>query len=133
MSQQHPSALPVKRTTPWPAWIQTAPPWADCLYRLYGADGGLLYIGLTFQPRARLKKHWRTKPWADQVTSATFEIIPPARPDQISGLHRFEAEEAAIACAVRTQAPLYNIAGVTRPYWVYDCPKGTAGLDEVHQ
>lgn len=85
--------------------------WANCLYRLYDSAGELLYLGLTHQPRNRLKAHWRTKPWRDEVHSATFEPIPPRRPDQVPGWHRFEAEMAAI---VREQ-PKYNIAGISQP------------------
>lgn len=68
------------------------------LYRLYGADGTLLYIGVTDNPDRRFKQHRDTKPWWPQVAQKTIEW----RPSRVVAL----ADEAD---AIRAEAPVYNI------------------------
>lgn len=43
------------------------------LYRLYGDDDALLYIGITGKPSARWTQHAADKPWWDQVRSRRLE------------------------------------------------------------
>jgi predicted GIY-YIG superfamily endonuclease len=68
------------------------------LYRLYGTDGALLYIGVTDDPDRRFKQHRDSKPWWPQVARKTIEW----RPSRAIAL----AEEAA---AIKAEAPVYNI------------------------
>lgn len=100
----------------WPTWITGAPADGTHLYRLFGGNGALLYIGLSSQPRSRLKQHWRRQPWRDEVVSSSFQPLGRAGEGEIPGLHYYEDEARAIA----SERPKYNVAGVTRPYWVYD-------------
>lgn len=68
------------------------------LYRLFAADGTLLYVGIAFAPLARWKQHGRVKEWWKEVARATLE--------------HFESREAASLAeitAVETEQPLWNI------------------------
>ena len=69
------------------------------VYRLFDADGLLLYVGITRQGHHRLHEHARDKAWWRDVASATFEHLPT----RDAALRR-EAQ------AIHTEAPLYNIA-----------------------
>ena len=100
----------------WPEWVASAPDYGHVLYRLYDAEDQLLYIGLSGAPRNRLKAHWRKQPWRHEVVRSTFQQIPPPAPGQVIGRHKYFAEEAAI----KAEQPKYNVAGISRPYWVYD-------------
>lgn len=69
------------------------------VYRLYDADGSLLYIGSAYDPEKRCKKH-RKQPWWPQVVRRADEWFE----------HRnfaYEAETKAIA----TEHPKHNVAG----------------------
>lgn len=68
------------------------------LYRLHGADGTLLYIGVSDNPERRFKQHRDSKPWWPQVARKTIEWHPSRRIAL--------AEEAA---AIKAEAPAYNI------------------------
>lgn len=68
------------------------------VYRLYGADGTLLYIGAAKDPEKRWKIHARERRWWDVVTHKTVEWHPSLD-------DAFAAESAAIAA----ENPLYNI------------------------
>jgi hypothetical protein len=76
-------------------------PW---LYRLYGADGLLLYIGKTVRPlRERFNQHKRTQQWWANVTSATAE--------------RFHADWACLdaeRAAIRAERPAHNLRSAVR-------------------
>jgi hypothetical protein len=68
------------------------------LYRFYGGDGRLLYIGITGSVMTRLSQHRATKTWFRLVTSATFE--------------HFDTREAAAAAEIRAivdECPERNI------------------------
>jgi predicted GIY-YIG superfamily endonuclease len=43
------------------------------LYRLFDADGALLYIGITISPQDRMKEHSWRKPWWPEVQRSTVE------------------------------------------------------------
>lgn len=88
------------------------------LYRLYGSDGRLLYIGVTHSLKERFGQHAADKPWWPDVARRTVEwhgdrdlvlaaeaeaiegerpaynIVRPLLPGNRHGRHRY----AAIAC-----------------------------------
>jgi predicted GIY-YIG superfamily endonuclease len=91
------SVIPEASTaTPDPSDQRAAEPTA--LYRLYNADGALLYIGVTDNPERRFKQHRDTKPWWPQVAQKTTEWCPTRL--------RALAEEAT---AIEAEAPIYNL------------------------
>lgn len=67
------------------------------VYRLYDADGALLYVGVARSPRERLSDHAYRKPWWPQVARKTIEW----HPDRETAL---EAE----ARAIHTEHPVHN-------------------------
>ncbi|MFF5422428.1 GIY-YIG nuclease family protein [Streptomyces misionensis] len=69
------------------------------VYRLYDADGALLYVGSAYDPEVRCKAH-RNKPWWPQVERRTEEWHP-------TRLNAYHAEMAAIS----TEAPAHNAMG----------------------
>lgn len=74
------------------------------LYRLYAADGTLLYVGITDRDWRRMAEHEADKPWWAQVASATFE----------HHLTRDLAEQAETA-AILAEHPVYNVRGNVSP------------------
>lgn len=68
------------------------------LYRLYAADGTLLYIGVTGNLLARFRDHRYKKAWWPQVAGMRLDYY---------GSHA-EAEEAESA-AVRSESPVHNV------------------------
>lgn len=66
------------------------------LYRLFEADGDLLYIGISKNPRTRFEQH-RDKHWWKYVALREIEWFED----------RTAAERAEIR-AIRTEWPLYN-------------------------
>lgn len=78
---------------------RTGSPTGHSLYRFFNAEGRLLYIGITDNPRRRFREHGKTKQWWPQV--AVREIVHlPSRVELVA------AERAAII----KERPLYNIA-----------------------
>lgn len=67
-------------------------------YRLYRADGVLLYVGLTMRPIARLQHHAGEKTWWQQVSTISLEHFPD----------RSDVEEAE-RLAIANEHPLYNV------------------------
>jgi hypothetical protein len=67
------------------------------VYRLYGADGTLLYIGSAYDPDERWEHH-RKKPWAVQV----------AQREERWYANR-GAAYAAETAAIRSELPRYNV------------------------
>lgn len=72
---------------------------SDVLYRLFDETGGLLYVGITGQPRRRLAAHRHSQPWWSEVSRV--EIEPHA--DRTSA-------RAAELRAIRHERPRYNVA-----------------------
>lgn len=68
------------------------------LYRFYGEDDALLYVGITEHLGTRWHNHSRKKPWWPEVQRQTAEWHPT----------RAEAAAAEIE-AVRTEHPRYNM------------------------
>ncbi len=69
------------------------------VYRLYDAEGSLLYVGCTVDPWTRLRAHRRRQPWWDEVVSAELIWFPSV--DLAA-----DVEQQAIG----TERPVYNIA-----------------------
>lgn len=67
------------------------------LYRFYGADDQLLYVGITNKPGQRWEAHMRLQPWWPQVQRQTSEWHP----------NREAAADAEIV-AIREEGPLHN-------------------------
>jgi hypothetical protein len=74
------------------------------VYRLFGADGALLYVGMGRNPMNRWSQHAVNHPWWMDV--ATFETAWYATREEAS------AEEKR---AIRDEDPRHNIHG--RPGW----------------
>lgn len=78
-------------------WTDIAgPTW---MYKLFSANGGLLYVGVSNDPAARLANHRRKKEWWRDVHSVRFAWLA-------SRADAFRAERAVIAA----EAPRYNVA-----------------------
>lgn len=79
------------------------------LYRFFGHDRRLLYIGITCNPGARFNSHRLSKEWWSEVTSITMERF--ATRDELMSAER---------SAILTELPLHNVAGAM--------PKPTTGV-----
>ena len=97
------TALPISPDTPV-AWNHLTPCAAGhhLLYRLFDAAGSLLYVGITWTPRERWRKHRRRSPWWPLVAAAVVECYP--------------SENAALRrelAAIKAEAPRCNKRGVS--------------------
>ena len=79
------------------------------LYRLYDADGILLYVGIAANPRARLQQHAATQSWWPCVQRAT-----------VSWYGDRERADMAETMAVALEQPKHNIAKQYKPAPVAD-------------
>ena len=70
------------------------------LYRHYGENYTLLYVGVTINPYIRIAKHKNNSEWYEEIRSITFEWHE-TRDDAL----------AAEAIALSTEDPIYNING----------------------
>lgn len=70
------------------------------LYRWFGADGQLLYVGITENPAARFRDHERYSAWFRQVASCTVQHF-----DSRDDLKAAELE------AIHTEKPTHNAVG----------------------
>jgi len=84
------------------------------LYRLYGANGILLYTGISDDWTRRLRQHWQAKQWAAEILSVTLETYA-SRP----------AVSAAEREAIQSERPLYNIQHNRRGPQASEEPAGT--------
>jgi excisionase family DNA binding protein len=74
------------------------------VYRAYGDDGRLLYVGMSDNVENRLQQHRvNNAAWFDHLANVTVE----QHPDRISA-------EAAERNAIRSERPLYNVSGSGR-------------------
>lgn len=67
------------------------------LYRLYGSDGTLLYVGISTNPPGRIPTH-RRKPWGSLIVRHEIEWHPNR-----------EAAKAAERFAIHHEHPEHNI------------------------
>lgn len=79
-----------------------AQPEPAAVYRLYGVDGTLIYIGSAYDPVGRFRQH-EDAPWWTLVARFTEEWHPSRA-----------AAYAAESEAIRAERPRYNIAGLRR-------------------
>lgn len=75
------------------------------VYRLYDADGDLLYVGVAFEPEKRWKQHRETARWWPHVVRREAVLYPTRR-------EAFDAELRAI----KSERPKHNTQGSERPY-----------------
>lgn len=71
-------------------YVETRTPY---VYRLFDADGGLLYIGSSINPRARFDRHKLEQPWWPQVASWTLEACPSLDEARIAERLAIDAED----------------------------------------
>lgn len=72
--------------------------WEHVLYRFYGEDGALLYVGITNSITSRFKWHAAMQPWWSEITSCHVEFLPDR-----AALQRAEHH------AIRFERPKYNV------------------------
>lgn len=93
------------------------------LYRFFGRDGTLLYVGITEHLGTRWHSHSRKKPWWPEVQRHTAEWYPT----------RAEAAAAEVE-AIRNEHPRYNVCHaveVLTPEEAEERERGYAQLDEL--
>lgn len=73
-------------------------PARTAVYRLFDADGALLYVGMSRDPERRFKDHRREKDWWEEVDGISIEWFAS----------RYKASLAE-AHAIGTEGPLYNV------------------------
>lgn len=69
------------------------------IYRLFGAEDNLLYVGVAKNPEARWRDHRSAKPWWLEVQRKTVDWYPTRLAALVA-----EAE------AIRDECPVYNLA-----------------------
>lgn len=107
----HPSTSTVE-PDPAPWWCVPGPDPEPCvpyqetvsLYRHWDADGVLLYVGITAKLKVRERQHEATSRWWGLRAETTLEEYPSRA-----------AAEAAEALAIKTERPLFNVAGNDDP------------------
>jgi predicted GIY-YIG superfamily endonuclease len=70
------------------------------LYRLFDADGALLYVGITYDTEQRFASHRNSSPWWKDVASESIEW---------HGSRRLAL--AAESAAIKAERPRHNISG----------------------
>jgi predicted GIY-YIG superfamily endonuclease len=68
------------------------------LYRIWGNDGQLLYVGISKSALSRLGQHLTEKPWAADIVNVTIETFPTR-----------ELAAAAEVAAIQSEKPLHNV------------------------
>jgi predicted GIY-YIG superfamily endonuclease len=72
-----------------------------CLYRLYDAEGTLLYIGISYYPDERIHRHRSDRNWGADIDMSKnrfrwYDTRPEARAAEIKAIH--------------DERPLHNVA-----------------------
>lgn len=67
------------------------------IYRAFGAMDDLLYVGITTDPKTRLRDHSISKSWWKEVGNVTLEVLPS-----------WAAASQAETLAIATEYPRYN-------------------------
>lgn len=70
------------------------------LYRMFDAEGRLLYIGVTEQGIRRWLQHQQRKPWFADVRAWTVEVMPDG-----------DTARAAEREAIASESPRHNVQG----------------------
>lgn len=83
---------------PGPFIAPEGTPSPQVVYRAYGHDGDLLYVGRSIQPRGRLASHASTKVWWHLVSFLTLEQFDS-----------FAECQTAERNAIATERPRYNV------------------------
>jgi hypothetical protein len=79
-------------------WVSPVPETRPvAVYRLFAADGALLYVGSTHDPERRFRQHSSLKSWWPEVAAR-----------QVDWKDSREAAEHAEDAAIMTEAPRYN-------------------------
>ncbi len=78
--------------------LPVSDPNPTAIYRLFGADGVLLYVGISNDPPVRYKQHAGDKPWWHEVATKVEEW----QPDRATA-KRLETK------AITTESPRYNL------------------------
>lgn len=78
----------------------------EVLYRIFGADGSLLYVGATMNPASRLQTHAKLQPWWEEASTIKLEHFAS-----------YEALIEAESEAIRTENPKYNQIHSKIPTW----------------
>lgn len=73
------------------------------LYRFFGADGSLLYVGISLQPFRRMGQHRSDKSWWGEVATVAIERHPD-RPSVLAAERR----------AIKAENPRYNVVHAGR-------------------
>ncbi|CAL9647890.1 GIY-YIG nuclease family protein [Streptomyces sp. enrichment culture] len=73
-------------------------PSRTAVYRLFDADGALLYVGMSYAPERRIRDHRRQRAWWPQVASISIEWFAT----------RYRASLAE-AKAINTENPVHNV------------------------
>lgn len=68
------------------------------LYRMWGNDGQLLYVGISKSALVRLGQHLTEKSWAVDIVNVTIETFPTR-----------EQAAAAEVAAIKDEKPLHNL------------------------
>jgi len=68
------------------------------LYRIWGNQDQLLYVGISKSALGRLGQHLAEKTWADDITNVTIETFPTR-----------EQAAAAEVAAIKTEKPIHNV------------------------
>lgn len=76
------------------------------VYRMYDADGQLLYVGHSKSALKRLGDHLNDKPWIQDVVDVNLEHFDTV-----------EQAKAAESAAISNEFPLHNIAGASDPMY----------------
>jgi len=91
---------------------------AHVLYRMYDADGALLYIGITCNPSRRFERHYADKPWYADVAHIALEHFPD-RPSVLLAERRAIAEERPLHNVRLQDTPLPAVAAICDE-WIDD-------------
>lgn len=71
------------------------------VYRIFDASGRLLYVGITWTPRERWRRHRKRADWWPSVAAAAIECHPSEQ----------DALRAELA-AIKAENPIHNKRGV---------------------
>ena len=95
---QGPSLSSLGAWPPYPGWMISLPSVGCYVYRIFGWEGELLYIGMSQHPRSRIKAHWRNQPWRGSICDVELESHSDKQAAAVAELMAIQAED-----------PLHNV------------------------